>query len=36
VQLAARDGLAAEELLQQLQQAMQKHAGSMQRSASLV
>jgi urease accessory protein UreH len=36
VRLVARDGLAAEELLQQLQQAMQKHAGSVQKAASLV
>jgi hypothetical protein len=36
VQLVVRDGLAAEELLQQLQQAMQKHAGSMQKATSLM
>jgi hypothetical protein len=36
VQLATRDGLPAEDLLQQLQQAMQKLAGSMQKAASLV
>jgi hypothetical protein len=36
VRLVARDDLTAEELLQQLQQTMQKHAGSMQKAASFV